>query len=366
VSSPARPLFALVREDSTIERALVARTEARRVVVVASGGCTALSLLSDTVEQVIAVDVSPAQAALVALRAAAIAALDRDAYLRFCGARPDDARSATWASLRAGVPDDARAYWDAAPEAIAAGVDGCGVTEAFYRFVAGSLRRSDWPDGVWRALLSAGSMDEQRELLATHFAGGRFRVALEMLLSRSMHELFYPPSIFAHVAEHDFARVFARRFGERVMAEPMRGNYFLSQLIFGEYLLDVPGGAPPYLTQKGYAEARRNLHKLRLVTGALQEVLDPSMRADALFLSNVLDWASEEQTARIGDGVRRAARPGAVVVVRHMLGRSGLPASFGARFDAAASAEALRAERALLYGAVSVGWVGDRLRPGWW
>jgi S-adenosylmethionine-diacylglycerol 3-amino-3-carboxypropyl transferase len=360
VSSSGRPLFALVREDPRIELALVARIEARRIVVVASGGCTALSLLSDDVEQVIAVDASPAQVALVALRAAAIGALDRDAYLRFCGARPDDARAATWASIRARVPDDARAYWDSEPEAIAAGVDGCGITEAFYRFVAGSLRRSDWPDAVWRALLSAKSMDEQRELLATHFAGGRFRVALEMLLSRSMHELFYPRSIFAHVAEHDFARVFARRFGERAMAEPMRGNYFLSQLIFGEYVLDVPGGAPPHLTEDGYAAARRNLHKLRLVTGALEDVLDPSMRADAFFLSNVLDWASDERTARIGEGVRRAAQPGAVVALRHMLGRPGLPTSFGARTDATASAQALRAERALLYGAVSVGAVGER------
>ena len=38
--------FAVVREDSALEAELVRRAGARRVLVVASGGCTALNLLT--------------------------------------------------------------------------------------------------------------------------------------------------------------------------------------------------------------------------------------------------------------------------------------------------------------------------------
>ena len=350
-------LFALVREDPAVERSLVARWGARRIVVVGSGGCTALSLLSDAVDEVCVVDGSAAQMALVALRAAAVRSLDRDGYMRFVGALDagDGARLAAWNRVRPELPADARAYWDACPDAIDAGVDASGVTESFYQYVGRSLTRSDWPADVWRSLLEAPSMDAQRAIFARHFADDRFRVALEMLLSRGTHELFYPPSIFAHVAEHDFARFFARRFREYGEKQLFRANYFLSQIVFGRYEDGVPEGVPPYLTEAGYADARRNLHKLRLVTGRLEHALDGAPASDAFFLSNVLDWASPEQAARVGTAVARASRPGAVVLLRHMLGRPGFPPSFDVRFDAGASRDAQETERSFLYGAISIG-----------
>jgi S-adenosylmethionine:diacylglycerol 3-amino-3-carboxypropyl transferase len=346
-------MFALVREDPAIERGLA--VSAKKVVVVGSGGCTALSLLTDDVDDVLVVDVSPAQTALVALRVAALGALERDEYLRFVGARPADDRRATWGLLRPIVAPEVRAAWDAQLEAIEAGVDGCGVTEAFYRYVGRCLRHSEWPDELWVALLTASSMAEQRAVFAEHFSNDPFRVALDMLLSRATHELFYPPAIFAHVAEHDFARFFGRRFREFAETRPLRGNYFLSQIVFGRYVFDDPDGVPPYLAPAGYAVARRNLHKLRVATGRLEDVLEEETDVDAFFLSNVLDWASPAQADRLGVAVAGAARPGAVVLLRHMLGRPGFPASFGVEVDETASREAQRVERSFLYGAVGVG-----------
>ncbi len=357
MTRPDRPLFALVREDPNVELSLIARSAARRIVVVGSGGCTALSLLSDDVEHVCVIDASPAQMALVSLRVAAIEAFDRPDYLRFIGALPHPARLADWEILRSRLSRDVRAYWDALPEAIAAGIDGCGTTEAFYRFVGQSLRASDWPESVWNALLDESSMSAQRFLVAAHIGGDRFRIALEMLLSRFAHGLFYPPSIFAHAVEIDCAAQFARRFLDFAARMPLAGNYFLSQLIFGTYRLERDDGVPPYLTETGYRVVRRNLPKLRRVTGALQDALDPSMQADAFFLSNVLDWTDPALADRIGARVHAAARPGASVLVRHMLGRAGLPSTMRARRDPEAEAAALRTERSFLYGALSIGWL---------
>jgi S-adenosylmethionine-diacylglycerol 3-amino-3-carboxypropyl transferase len=358
MTAPPRPMFALVREDPAVELSLVAKSGARRLVVIGSGGCTALSLLSDDVDDVCVVDASPAQTALVLLRAAAIGLLDRTGYLRFIGALPDTTRLDTWQRLRSGLPSEVVAYWDALPEAIGAGVDSCGVTEGFYRFVGQSLRRSDWPDAVWRGLLEAGSLDEQRAILARHFADARFRIALEMLLSRSTHELFYPSALFANVAEHDFAARFTQRFHDYASRVRLRGNYFVSQLLFGRYLLGEPGGVPPYLAESQYPVVRRNLHKLHVVTGKIEDVVGPSSRGDAFFLSNVLDWADPKRAELIGARVRAAARPEAVVLLRHLLGRPGLPSSLGARRDTATESEALSAERSFLYGAISIGWLG--------
>src|SRR5207253_4293943 len=139
--------------------------------------------------------------------------------------------------------------------------------------------------------------------------------------------LFYPPAIFANAAEHDFARFFARRFQALVHSQPLRGNYFLSQFLFERY-----DGLPPYLSD--YERTRRNLAKLRVVTGRLEDVLQPGAGIDAFFLSNVLDWASPQAASQLGSIVRAAARPGATLLLRHMLGRQHVPESFGATLDA--------------------------------
>jgi S-adenosylmethionine:diacylglycerol 3-amino-3-carboxypropyl transferase len=97
-----RPKFAVVREDAALEVELVRRSSAREVLIVASGGCTALTLrhLFPTLE-VTAFDLNPADLrtcgeALVARGQSAIACFaideqlaDHVTWLAGEGLRPD-------------------------------------------------------------------------------------------------------------------------------------------------------------------------------------------------------------------------------------------------------------------------------------
>ena len=70
-----RLLFAQVREDPTIEMAALQVQPGDRVVVVSSGGCTALSLLAEGPAEVVAIDLCKAQNHLVELKSLAVARL---------------------------------------------------------------------------------------------------------------------------------------------------------------------------------------------------------------------------------------------------------------------------------------------------
>jgi S-adenosylmethionine-diacylglycerol 3-amino-3-carboxypropyl transferase len=69
----------------------------------------------------VAVDLSEAQLAALALRIAAFRAMERAGPARFLGVLPDDDRLATYAALRPALPAYARDFWDAPPDAVAAG-----------------------------------------------------------------------------------------------------------------------------------------------------------------------------------------------------------------------------------------------------
>lgn len=97
--------FAQVREDSRIERRLQASYEARRVLTIGSGGCTAFSLLDDELESLVVVDANPAQCALIELKKAALIALEREDYLAFIGERPAVNRLGTYRELEGALTD---------------------------------------------------------------------------------------------------------------------------------------------------------------------------------------------------------------------------------------------------------------------
>src|SRR5215831_13459560 len=80
-----RLYFAQVREDPLLEVEALAPTSDDTLVVVGSGGCTALSLLAEGAGRVAAVDLNPTQNHLVELKLAAVTSLPHDSVLGALG-----------------------------------------------------------------------------------------------------------------------------------------------------------------------------------------------------------------------------------------------------------------------------------------
>jgi S-adenosylmethionine-diacylglycerol 3-amino-3-carboxypropyl transferase len=348
--------FAQIREDSWLERELVEAARPRRSAVIASGGCTALSLLDDGAEQVLAVDASPAQCALVALRKAAIRALDRDAYLAFIGERPSTTRLETYCALARTLPAEVQRFWDAHHDLLREGVQHAGTTERFYRYVASHLRDL-LGEARLEQLLVAPSLDAQRVLYRQLFEGEAVRAALRVLLAKSTHLLFFPAFMFEHAEEHDFAAFFLAQFEHELTTKPVAGNYFLSQLLFGRYVEGHARGLPPYLTPEGYARTQRNLDKLEVRCAPLHVALESVRSVDAFFLSNVFDWCTPELMAASARAILQSARSGALVLHRNMLSARPLPAELAARYahDVDRSRLLHARERSFLYRNVQLG-----------
>jgi S-adenosylmethionine-diacylglycerol 3-amino-3-carboxypropyl transferase len=354
----AELFFAQLREDTQVERAVLARYKPTRIACIASGGCGALSLLDDTVEAVIAIDLSPAQCALVELRRAALAALDRDAYLAFIGEREDARRATTYAALRTSLPEYAQRYWDARPERVQEGIQRAGVTERFYRFLGDNLRHAVLPAALWRELLALRDPAQQALFFAEHCDNAAFRVALRVLLSRTTHLAFYPAYMFARTSEHQFGDFFLSQFAAELARNALYDNYLLHQLLLGHYLLERPLAAPYYLQPDAYPRVQRNLHKLTVVPATLSDALRQQDGFDAFFLSNVFDWLDGDAREQTAGAIVHAARPGAQVVTRHMLASAELPATLERALTAPAEPRDLSLlERSMLYRAVRHGCV---------
>ncbi len=87
-ASFTRLRYANCWEDADILVRALAPLEGARCLSIASAGDNSFSLLARGAAHVLAVDLSPAQIALVALKAAAFRGLDHGALLEFLGVRP--------------------------------------------------------------------------------------------------------------------------------------------------------------------------------------------------------------------------------------------------------------------------------------
>ena len=322
-------MFAQVREDPCVELQALAPALAGTIVVVSSGGCTALSLLSAGARHVVGVDLSRTQNHLVELKCAAVRGLERLEAIAFLGGQPMPPlrRRRLYGVLAPLLSAEARTYWNGQAAAIERGVLRAGRSERFIGRVASIAARAVVRSGGVDAMLDAQTVDAQREIFAHSWAGWRWRAFFSVLLNRWAFSRAYHPSFFEHVENPSFARHF-RGLAERALTElPTRDNYFLHEMLTDRYPVREPLGVPPYLTPRGVARAGDAGQTLSLVDGSMTRYLQSCQprSIDGFALSNIAEWLDVGELDALFGEVARTARPGARVIFRNFVGWTDVP-----------------------------------------
>jgi hypothetical protein len=184
-----------------------------------------------------------------------------------------------------------------------------------------------------RAFLQLASPEEQVRFWRDHLDTRRFRTALRFALSPLVLRLTHGEA-FVRFLPPRFDRIVRRRLERGWAAHPNRGNPYAWRLLLG---CEPPEGREP--------AGASGSGSVELVCADAAEYLEgcPPGSFSGFSLSNILDAAPPAYRQRLTAAVRRAAAPGAVVVLR----------TFGEPRDAAAAGWAAR-DRSLLWGGIEV------------
>jgi len=323
-----RLYFAQVREDPALEIAALA-PRGRRIAVVSSGGCTALSLLGCGARAVTAIDTNIAQNHLVELKLVALCQLPPAPARAFLGATaaPARSRNAAYRLLRSHLSAEARAYWDAHDGAIRRGVLGAGVTERFIRMLVRVIRIAIHPEQRIRRLLACRSLQEQQAFYDREWDSRRWRLLFPLLLNRRALAATYDERMFACAERLSLATHF-RDVVRRTLTElPLSTNYFVHHMLTGTYPVDVEGGVPPYLSDSGVDRVRALHGRLHIVDGSFTAWLRhaPAHSIDGFALSNICEWLTEREVGELFAQIVRTATPDATVCFRNFVGWTEVP-----------------------------------------
>jgi S-adenosylmethionine-diacylglycerol 3-amino-3-carboxypropyl transferase len=306
----SRLKFAVVREDPELEARLVRATEAQAVLLVASGGCTALTLKHAFPRlEVVAFDFNPAALAHVREKAEVVERGD----LRLLN-----------------VGDASRG-----------GLNQRGDFEGLFRTLRGFLLEFVLTEEELEAFFSPGTSREARHTLLERWrASPYWPAAFAVTFADGFLHAMFGPAATQHAEPGSYPAYFQRVFERGLARSDAARNPFLQHVLLGYYRAE---DAPAYV------HARRAL-PVTLVEGSLLDVPDLG-RFDIIHLSNIFDWSEDALVATWADRLVREAKPGARLLLRQLNNRRDLRRFFAPAFvfDDALSADFLERDRSLFY-----------------
>jgi S-adenosylmethionine-diacylglycerol 3-amino-3-carboxypropyl transferase len=309
-------IFGQVREDAGVElRVLRSLGEGQDVFCIASGGCTAFSLLAARPRTLHAVDINPAQVFLVELKKAALERLNYDDFKRCL---TDNARP-FYAALRGRLSAEAAEFWDARQKLVGAGLNRCGVIERKLKRAMRLFRFFVHPRPRIRAALTQPSLAAQRQFYEERWDSWRWRAALKLGLSRPALGLVYGRQFVAALAP-GFADSIRQGLAQTFMNFPAQDNGYLWQTFLGCYP-PSERALPVYLRREGYEVVKDGADGMQLAAADAAEWLGlrPARSVNFFALSNILEVTSAGYAAELAAAVSHAARPGALVCLRWIL-----------------------------------------------
>ena len=341
-----RLMFAQSWEDPACDLAALQSQPGDTILAITSGGDNVLGFLLTDPQQVIAVDVNPAQTYLLELKKAAFRRLTHTNMLVLLGVRAGD-RLARFDRLRDDLSPSARAFWDTKKRCLARGLLTQGAFERYYAMLRAMLGTVIGRRRLER--LFTLSFEEQRDFYEREWDTWGWRMLVRIGCSRYVLGQRLDPSWFAHADVPSFGAHFFR-LAEHVIAElPARSNYFLAQLLLGRYLDEAT--VPEYLKEEHFGTIRNRLDRVTAITADIGQALSELPRAsiDCFALSNVFEYSPRELFDRSMATLVRVARPSARLSLRNLLAPRRLASHPAFVVDTTLSRRLRDADRGFIY-----------------
>ncbi|MBX9684302.1 MAG: DUF3419 family protein [Hyphomicrobium sp.] len=362
-------VYPQIWEDPRADMEALRITPTSRMMVIASGGCNALSYLTANPSRVYAVDLNATHVALLRLKIAAATHLPNHAtYFRFFGGANDHRNARLYGDLIAPHLDaDTRGYWE--------GRDISGrrritrFARNFYRFGllgrfigAGHLAARALGADPSR-MLAATTPAEQRQIFDRELAPLFDRKIVKWATSHraSLFGLGIPPAQYDALCDNGsraMSDVLRERVERLATGFDLKDNYFASQAFGRSYTANAALPCPPYLAKENFFSLKARVNRVSVMQQNMIHFLagEPSESLDCYTLLDAQDWMDDDTLNKLWREITRTARPGARVIFRTAGSQTILPGRVLSTtlanwtYEAERSAEIFARDRSAIYG----------------
>ncbi|MYA68840.1 DUF3419 family protein [Candidatus Poribacteria bacterium] len=303
-----------------VEAELVRLTQASNVLLIASGGCTALTLQALFPDlHITLVDFNPAQLERVRQKMRALRDVDTATRHRRFNIETNDP----------------------------SGLNQNGNFESLFRGLREFIFDLVANEAEIRALFE--KRDRLVEVSEVLFSSKYWSVAFDLYFSDALLNAMFGPDATQHAEAGSYPRYFQTLFEKGLTALNAFDNYFLHHVFLG-YYLQRPASLPYYLLSPPTD------YRFEMVEGTLDQVPE-LQRFDLISLSNIMDWMPLTEITSLISHLQNKMKPGATVLYRQLNNHTDLSTDFGDAFEfnTALGVRFQETERSLFYSSIHVG-----------
>ena len=316
-----RVRYANCWEDADILLEALALKKGDRCLSVASAGDNSLALLASDPDVVVACDVNAVQLACVEIRQVAFAELCHADLLAFLGFRDCEDRIDLYQALRSSLCPSTRLYFDQHQDNIAGGLIHYGKFEGYLRFFGSWVLPLIHSRETIRDLLTEKDQPARRAFFRNRWDTWRWRLFCRILLSRPILGRVARDPEFMRFVEGSAGPPILRRVEEGLTNLPTHDNPFLDYIVTGSFRQTLPF----YVREENYKKIRRNLSRLKLFHGAIDDVFEADKTGfDKFNLSDIFEYMSHELFLKTAGLLLEHARPSARLAYWNMLVTRGI------------------------------------------
>lgn len=304
-------------EDADVLLKALAPREGGRYLSIASAGDNCLALLSASPAEVLAVDLNRAQLACLDIRRAAFSLLSHGELLAFLGVRSMENRRQTYQTLRNILSPAAMLFWDARLPAVEEGIIFYGKFENYFKVFRDYALPFIHQRKTVARLLTSKTRSEREMFYDEVWDTWRWRALFRLFFSRRVMGRFgRDPEFFRYVEGNVAGRILQRTRHALTVLET-HSNPYLTFILTGHF-----GQALPfYLRRENFEAIRRNLSRLRIVHGSVDDALSQNsrIRFHGFNLSDIFEYMDETSFKGLLQNIRNGAEPGARLAYWNML-----------------------------------------------
>jgi len=311
-------LYAQCWEDPEIDRAAFNINSGDVVFTITSGGCNALTFLLDNPAKIIALDLNPHQNYLLELKIAAMKRLSYDEVLQLLGVRESSLRIRLYNDSRDLLSNEAQVFWDNHLKEISTGLIHAGRYEKYMRLLRRVLILLIGKKTINR-LFAASRRYERRVIYNKKWNNRRWRLFTRVLLSRQVMSSLFTDDFFKYLdGEICFGKNFAEKVKKAVTELPLKENYFLTYILYGNYNQEY---LPPYLQRDNYEKIQGRLNRIEIITGSCEEYFKklPASLISKFNFTNIFEWMSTGEFENLLRETIRVAKNNSVITYRNLL-----------------------------------------------
>lgn len=314
--------YSQVWEDHLLLERGLQITESDDVLSIGSAGDNVLALLLTNARSVTAIDMSPAQNAVLELKVAAISTIEEhNDFIAFLGLAEDTKRLERFDDmLRTQLSDSSQMFWDAHRDFLTEGVIHCGRLERYISVFRREYLPDLWPEELLHRMFNADSLDEQSQLFMEHARNRAFDERFRWYFGREMMaEKGRDAAQFTHVDEVDVGACILDRLTFACTKLSLQTNPYLWMFLRGES--GPLENATPYLRPDNYGRLKDLLGRLTIVEEELEKFLSvhPKHTFSKANLSDIFEYMSAKDAGKMFAALSGYLRPGGRFVYWNLL-----------------------------------------------